>query len=259
MRTNKFGLLALTTLVLAGSSVMAFAQAAPGAPAAGGGRGQGQGGRGGQGRGMQITVANLSVSTLDLGVKLTAAQKATIASIYAKRDSDTKALPAAPAFTPGTPPTPEQQQAMRDSFQKRQEINTKVEADVTAALTDAQKTALPDFLKEVGTLQQAGIPAGVLGDLKLTDAAKKSVLDQATKSQTALREKMAAARQAGQQLSREDRTAAQKEATDSVMALLTPTQKALVEKYVKDHPQPAFGGFGGGRRGGGAAPAPGGN
>jgi len=246
MRTNKFGLLVVTTLLLSCTGMSLLAQAAPATPG-GGGRGQGQRG---QGRG-QMSLGNLSVSTINMGLKLTAAQKTSIQTILDKRDAQIKALPALTPPAQGEMPTPEQQQAMRDGFQKRQELNTAATEAITAVLTDDQKKALPDFLKEVGAMQQAGLPAGVLGDLKLTEDQKKSITAQAEKSAATMREKMQAAQQSGQRPNREEMMAMRKESTDAVMALLTPTQKAMVEKYVKDHPQPAFGGFGG-RRGGNA-------
>lgn len=97
-------------------------------------------------------------------------------------------------------------------------------------------------------MQQAGIPSGVLGDLKLTADQKKKIMAQATQSQQEMRDKRQAAQQSGQRMSREDMMAMQKDNQDKISALLTPTQRAMVEKYTRDHPQPAFGGFGGGRR-----------
>ena len=258
MRHNSMGLLGMTALMLVGTGVTVLAQDSPPAggqpPAAGGGGRQGGGRQGGFGQfgggqfggrgGAQLS--NLSVATMDSGLTLTADQKTKIKAILDKKDADTKALPALPAFTPGQPPA--DPQAFQEAFQKRGEINAKANSDIHALLTDDQKAKLPAFLQELGAMQQAGIPGGVLGDLKLTADQKKKVLAQAQANQQEMRDKMQAAQQSGQRMSREDMMAMRKDATDKVTALLTPTQRATLEKYTREHPQPAFGGFGGGRR-----------
>lgn len=261
MRHNSMGLLSLAALMLVGTGVTVLAQDAPpatgGQPAGGGRQGGRQGGGqfgGGQFRG-GAQLSNLSVATIDSGLTLTADQKTKIKAILDKKDADIKALPALPAFTPGQPPA--DPQAFQEAFQKRGEINTKTNNDIQALLTEEQKAKLPAFLQELGTMQQAGIPAGVLGDLKLTADQKTKILAQAKTSQQEMRDKMQAAQQSGQRMSREDMMAMRKDATDKVSALLTPTQRATLEKYNREHPQPAFGGFGGGRRQNGPG-APGG-
>lgn len=261
MKHNSMGLPVLTALMLVGTGVTVFAQDAPPAagqaPAAGGARQGGrQGGRGGQFGGGRATLSSLSLATMDTGLTLTADQKTKIKAILDKKDADTKALPALPAFTPGQPPA--DPQAFQEAFQKRNTINTTANNDIQTLLTDEQKAKLPAFLQELGTMQQAGIPAGVLGDLKLTAEQKKKIMAQAQSSQQEMQEKRQAAQQSGQQMTREEMMAMRKDATDKIAALLTPTQRAAVEKYNRDHPQPAFGGFGGGRRQNGpGAAAPG--
>lgn len=263
MKHNSMGLLGLTALMLVGTGVMVLAQDAPPsagqAPAAGAGRQGGrQGGRGGQFGGGRITLSSLSVATMDTGLILTADQKTKIKAILDKKDADTKALPALPAFTPGQPPA--DPQAMQEAFQKRGAINTTANNDIQALLTDDQKAKLPAFLQELGAMQQAGISSGVLGDLKLTAEQKKKIMAQAQASQQEMQDKQQAAQQSGQRMSPQDRMAMRKEAQDKVAELLTPTQRATLDKYNRDHPQPAFGGFNGNRRQNGpgaAAGAPG--
>ena len=264
MRHNKIGLLALTALTLTGMSVLAQAQGAGGAAGAGGGGrggrgggfGGGQGGfggqRGGQFGGRPIQLADLSVATMDYGLSLTADQKTQIQTILTQRDTDTKALPVLARPMPGQQPDDATIQAMQDAFQKRNAITTKANTDIQAVLTDDQKTKVPDFVKDLTAMQQAGLPIAILGDLKLTDGQKKKIVAQAQTNQQAVQAKRQAMRQAGGQMSPEERQtmmadmqATQKDNTDKIMALLTPTQHAMIDDYNRAHPQPAFGGFGG--------------
>ena len=253
MRTNKFGLLTVTTLVLSCTGIAAMAQdagAGAGQPPAVAGRGQGrgQGGQRGGQFGRPIQLSDLSIATMDYGLKLSAEQKTTIQGILDQRATAMKALPAAPTFTPGQPPSAEDQQAMRDSFQKRNEISTKANTDIQVALTDEQKAKLPDFTKELQSMQQAGIPVAILGDLKLTEDQKKKIVAQGDTYNQARQAKMAEARQSGQRPDMQSMQTMQKDNMDKIMAMLTPTQHTMIDKYNKEHPQPAFGGFGGGRR-----------
>ena len=266
MKHNSMGLPVLTALMLVGTGITVLAQDAPPAggqaPTAGGARqgGARQGGRGGQFGGGGVTLSSLSVDSLDTGLTLTADQKTKIKAILAQKDTDTKALPALPAFTPGQQPDPADQQARQDGMQKRREISTKADTDIQALLTDEQKTKWTAYQRDLGAMQQAGIPAGVLGDLKLTADQKKKIMAQAQASQQEMQDKQQAARQSGQRMSMQDMLAMRKDAQDKVAEILNPTQRATLEKYNRDHPQPAFGGFGGGRRQNGpgaAAGAPG--
>ena len=249
MRHNKFGLLALATVVLGCTGATAFAQdAGAGAaqpPAAPGGRGGGRQGGGRQfGGGGPIQLSSLTIATMNYGLKLTADQKTQIQTILDQHDKDVKALPAAPAFTPGQQPSPEDIQAMRDAMQKRRDVSTKSDDAIKAVLTDDQKAKLPDFVKELQGMQQSGIPVAILGDLKLTADQKTKITAQAEKNQADMQQKRQDARAAGQRMSPQDMQAMMKDARDKVSELLTPTQRAMVEKYNRDHPQPV-GGFGG--------------
>ena len=246
MRHNKFGLLALATVVLGCTGAAAFAQdaAAPPPPANPGGGRQGGGRQGRQGGG-PIQLSSLSIATMNYGLKLTADQKTQIQTILDQHDKDVKALPAAPAFTPGQPPSPEDVTAMQEARQKRRDIATKSDDAIKAVLTDDQKAKLPDFVKELQGMQQSGIPVAILGDLKLTADQKTKITAQAEKNQTAMQQKMQEARASGQRMSPQDRMAMMKDAQDKVSELLTPTQRAMVDKYNRDHPNQGFGGFGG--------------
>ena len=242
MRTWNAGLLCAAVGVAAAISVSAVAQGTAGV-----GQGRAGGGqrRGGQGRG-GITLTAIPAGSLAMVLKLTDDQKTKIAGIQEKFTKDVAELrkPAAD----GTPPN------NADIFPKIQEINAAALKDIGAVLTDDQKAKVPDVLKEFTALRGAGIPAGVVGDLKLTadqktkiaDIAKASAADRAARLQELQGGDRAAMRQAFQDM--------QKAEKDKVTALLTDTQKTTLEKYLKDHPQPAFGA--GGRRPGGAPGTP---
>ncbi|MGQ0646670.1 MAG: hypothetical protein ACT4P7_03805 [Gemmatimonadaceae bacterium] len=92
---------------------------------------------GGQGRG-----GARMMETLMKDITLTDAQKAQVDSIQAKFQKEM------PAFTPGTPPSPEDRQKRMDLMQKQQ-------AEIRALLTDEQKVV---FDKNVETLRNARRP-----------------------------------------------------------------------------------------------------
>ncbi len=100
---------ALATALVAAALTGSNAQAQGGG---GGGRGMGGGAR--------------MMEMMMQGITLTAAQKQQVDSITAKYQKEM------PAFTPGTPPSPEDRQ-------KRMELMQKQQADIKAVLTDEQK------------------------------------------------------------------------------------------------------------------------
>lgn len=214
-------------------STVAFAQDAaapqPGAP---GGRQRGQGG--GRQGGRQMSVAALPVATLDSIVKLTAEQKTKITKIHDEYVKQSEAL------------RPQQgQQPAPDAMQKRRDLNTQTTKQIEDVLTAEQKTKLTDARKEMTLYRMAGIPTGLYGQIKLT-AEQKTKLQEIQKSMTP--------QQGGD---REAMRAAQREGREKAAAVLTPAQKAQIEKYQKEHPQER-GGQGGGRGQGrgGSNPAP---
>jgi Spy/CpxP family protein refolding chaperone len=140
-------------------------------------------------------------------------------------------------------------------LKKMQDLTTKATSSIDAVLTPAQKKELPGALKEIGTMRNAGIPLETLGDLKLTSTQKTKIASIADKAQKDMEVKVKAANGDFQSLMPAIQQARAKTHTD-VMATLTASQKAVVEKYEKDHPRRGFGGGmggpgGGGRRGGG--------
>ena len=106
-------------------------------------------------------------------------------------------------------------EALQELQKKNQENGKKAETEILALLSDDQKKALLDVIKALQTLQTLTIPLALHEDLKLTEEQTKALTERAA-------------------------VVAKERA-----AILTAEQKAMIEKYVKEHPQPQ------GRRGGG--------
>jgi hypothetical protein len=258
MKFGKIGLTCATLFLLSAVSIAAFAQdnGAGAAPAGGGRQGRGQRGQGGFNRAPSL--ATIPVSTLNTYLKLTADQKTKIEAIQAQYKEAAKAFTPAPGGA-GAQADP---QAAADMRQKRQEATTKTESDIKAILTDDQTKLLEPMNKELVTYQAVGIPAGVLGELKLTDGEHlkiSTIADDSAKERTAKMADLQANGGGDRQAMMQAMQDLQKATHEKIMAVLTTSQKAILEAYLKDHPQPQFGrgGGGGGRRGGaGAAPPP---
>jgi hypothetical protein len=142
-----------------------------------------------------------------------------------------------------------------EAFQELQKTNQangkKAETEILALLSDDQKKALPDTLKTLQTLQTLGIPIQVREELKLTDEQMKGLTERAAVVQKDRQAKMKEMQEA---MANQDREKLQELAQAmrgnggpdaKAQAILTADQKAIVEKYIKDHPRPQ------GRRGGG--------
>jgi len=252
MKFGKIGLTCAALFLLSAVSLTAFAQAggqagagAPGQP--GGRQGRGQGG----GRGAAL--ATIPIATLDSYLKLTADQKAKITAIQAQYKEDMKAFVPAQG---GTPPDPQTAQDMR---QKSRAVSTKADADIKAVFTDDQTKAVDTMNKDLQAYRGVGIPVEILPDLKLTEDEHTKIATIADDSQKEMAAKRQEAQQAGGDPAamRQAMTDMRKATHDKIIAVLTTSQKATLEAYLKDHPQPQFGGAGGGRRApGGAAGAP---
>jgi Spy/CpxP family protein refolding chaperone len=229
MRHNTWGWIGLTSLVLACAGGTVRAQTAGGgqAPAAGQAR------QGRQGGG-PVYLSDLSVETMSQGLKLTDDQKTKIQAILDKRAADYKTL-----VLPG-----DQQgkaDAVQEANRKRGEFAQKADTDIEAVLTDEQKKVLPDYKKELAFFRQAGLPAGLIGDMKITDEQRTKIGAQATENRRTMRQKMRDAQQSGTAITPEARRAMTKENQDKILALLTPEQRAMLDKYNKDHPTPVPG------------------
>lgn len=207
-------------LLSAGCLVLRADAQRPGGPGAGRGQGRGQGfGRGG---GRQMSVASMPVSTLDAIVKLTPAQKAKVTQIH---DATMKQF-AGFRPQPGQRPDPAAMQKFRDA-------NTKASAEIEAMLTPGQKAKLAAARTEMPLYRLAGIPMGLYGHITLS-AAQKAKLQQIQQGM----------RPGGPGGDRQAMMAAFQNARTQAAAILTPAQKAEIEKYRAAHPNER-GGFGG--------------
>jgi len=240
MRVLKLGSICAVLVLgscVAGSVLAQDNAGAPGAGAPGGGR-QGRGGFG-QGRfgAPQISLANIPVDLLTKELKLTDDQKTSVEKVRTKMRADMQAM--APA--PGT------QVDFRELQQKSRAINEQANKDIEAVLNDDQKKQAPELVKTLQTVQTLRIPVQTYSDLKLTDDQKKKLAALAAdveKDRAAKMQEMQAARQAGDQdKMREIMTSMRGngQPDEKTLAVLTADQKEIVQKYIKEHPQPAGG------------------
>ena len=168
------------------------------------------------------------------GLKLTDEQKTKIQAILDKRAADYKTLV--------LPPDQQgQADAVQEANRKRGEFAQKADTDIEAVLTDDQKKMLPDYKKDLAFFRQAGLPAGLIGDIKITDEQRTKITAQTTENRRTMRQKQRDAQQAGTVMTAEQRRAMTKENQDKILALLTPEQRATLDKYNKDHPAPVPG------------------
>ncbi len=227
----------------------------PGGPRFGGPRGGSPGG-GGPGRGMRgpraSTAATAPLPALTAGLRLTAEQQAKIARIQSTFSGQRRSMMPPPPPPGGPPPD---FRAMGAAFDRMRAMEQSADASVQAVLTAQQRAALPGLLRTLDDLRTAGIPPATYGALHLTTAQTARITGMAQALQQATRQAMAAPPAGGDPRSAmragRDRLAAQ------AAAVLTPTQRAIVDKYKAAHPRPAFG-EPGGPRGGGFGGPPGG-
>lgn len=181
-----------------------------------------------------VQLATLPVATLDKLLSLTPDQKTKVTAIHDKLLSDLKA--ATPPAT-AQPAQPGQRGQRPDPAvrQKRMELTTAANKEIEALLTDEQKKKLPDVGEEVSAVTSTGAPQGMVGELKLTPDQKKKIAE--------IQKEMRDKRTALSSLTPEERRAKgaelRQERQTKIDALLTPDQKASIEKYNKEHPRPA--------------------
>jgi len=244
MRGWKLGWICAAILLAVTINTSAFAQGQP-PGGGGGGRGFGRGGFGGQ-----PSLATTPVPYLAWALNHNDDQKTKIQAVQDKVRTDMRA-----AFQPdasGQRPDPATAQA------KMKEVQDQAKTDIEAVLTDTQKKKTESVLKEAGTYNSVGLPLGAVPDLKLTADQKTKLADigaAVAKEQQATMKEMQDARQnQDQQKMQELFTSMQssrKATQEKVQAILNDEQKAALDKYVKDHPQPQRGRGGPGGPGGG--------
>lgn len=227
------GAAALAALVSAILGAAAFAQF--GGPPPGGGPGRGMRGP------RPSTAAGAPLPALAAGLKLTAAQQAKIAKIQAQFAGQRRSLLPPPGG--GPPPDP---RTMRAAMDRMRGLDQTADAGIASVLTSTQKAVLPGLLKTLDDLRLAGIPPATYGALKLTASQAARITGLARTSRQAMRGAMDAARRSGDfGAVRQSMRGGRERLASQAAAILTPTQRGLVDKYKAAHPRPPSGGPGG--------------
>ena len=205
------------------------------------------GGGFGFGRGNQpLTVATVPADALGKELKLSEEVQKKVAAI--QKSVQDKAQAAMQELRDGGGFN---QEAIQELQKTSLANGKKAETEILALLTDDQKEALPEVLKTLQMLQTLGIPMQLNGDLKLTAEQTKALAERAAVVQ---KERAAVTKQIQEAMASQDMDRVRELAQGmrgtgggdaKALAILTSEQKAMVEKYIKDHPRPQ------GRRGGG--------
>jgi hypothetical protein len=209
---------------------------------------------GGQGRGgynAAPTLANMPVAYMTMALGLKDEQKTKIQAIQDKVRTDMQDL---------RKPDENGQRPDRATLQpKITALNDQAKKDIEALLTPEQLKKSATLVKTAGIYNSAGIPLGVVADLKLTadqDAKLAAIAADADKANVTMQKDMADA-QGDQQKTddlRQARQTARKATQDKALAVMTDAQKTMLTQYQKDHPG-GRGGNGGGNRQPAPAPA----
>ncbi len=246
MGTVRLGVAALSLLTLTLASTTAHAQyqggPPPGGPDGPGGRPGGPGGPGGPGMGRgggRIQPVTAPIEALVFELNINAAQADKIKAIQAayRKERDSLMPPR------GNQSGPPDRDAMRAIMEKIQALDKAANAKIVAVLNPGQREALPGVMMLLDALQSVGIPAPVVAELKLTDDQKKQIVVIGKKLQEDMQKAM-------QDQDRQAMQDARKKAHDEVEALLSDDQKAIIQKFMKDHPRPQGGPGGPGGPGG---------
>jgi len=236
-------------LVLAGS---AWAQ-----PGGAGGR-QRQGGDRRQGGmrmpGMRMMDRPLTLSgtpgpTLKAVLKLTDAQEKKVSAIQRKAGDDMRGV--FPRMERGQRPDQKAIEAVMPKVEARMK---KADAEISAVLTPDQRKKAPGLLREMQALRGAALPMSLAGKLKLTPA-QLTKLDAVSKARAAKQRKAfdSMGQSGDPAMAMQQMGAIRDNARKQALGALTGPQRAAVEKWEKEHPRNAFGGFGG-RMGGPGGP-----
>ncbi len=188
---------------------------------------------------------NAPIEALAFSLQLSAPQRIQIGKVQDQVHRDFARLMSQPGNGPPD------FSAMQAGFEKVRKLDADGAARIKALLTPTQKRALPTTLKEIDTLNAAGIPPALLGTLKLTADRKQKLTAIADAGQKEMSRKMQAARGSGDfgaifQAMNESR----QETHTRALAILDSRQRTTVERYIATHPQgpggigPMPGGFG---------------
>jgi hypothetical protein len=163
-------------------------------------------------------------------LKLTEEQVEKIKPLQDKANGALKELLANIQPRNGQPPA---DQAKRiEMTNKFQETVAACNKDIQAILTEEQKKKVPEMEKEIQLFNSVGLPPATLGDLNLTEEQKKKLKTLSNETQLKRGE-----------LKREERETKGKEINNEArrlaMEILTEEQRAVVEKWRKEHPVPA--------------------
>lgn len=202
-----------STLCGAAALLLAAVPVVAQAPAGGAGTGGARQGRG-QARGRAVSLATLPANDLAPLLKLTDDQKSKVAAIQEKLATDSRPLRA----QRGQPANPENRE-------KLAALNKQATTDIEAVLTQEQKDRFKALALEIRMYRAAGLPVALIPELKLTAEQKTKIADI----------EKAAAPQPGAQPA--DRRAARQKEREDILAVLTPEQKAALDKYEQAHPR----------------------
>ena len=200
-----------------------------------------------------LSPVNVPLSAIDAELKLSDPQKESIKQIQDRFHRDQRAL--LPGFRGGSvrvpgigvpgsgapgngaePGSPDSTQQMLATMQKWRALEEKASAQISEILTDAQRAALPVAVTELDALATAGIPLDILGDLKLSQDQKARIVSISETSRQELRQKITAARESADlqqipDIAQSVRNYARKQ----VMAVLSPSQKNMVQNFVSEY------------------------
>ena len=176
------------------------------------------------------SLATVPVAALANQLKLTASQRAKIAQ-YQKSFRQQR-----------PPPRPGQ---MPFGGDKMRRLNQQVSQKIEGTLTAAQKQSVPGLLHEMDALQSAGIPLEIYTDLKLTASQKKKLMALAPprgRMGGPPRDGMGGPPPGGPGDRPPFRPGMMQGGNPKAMTILTAGQKAMVEKYHREHPRMGPGG-----------------
>jgi len=187
---------------------------------------------------LKPTVLDVPVEALEYALKLNREQKQKIAAIQAQFQEQRMSLLPRPDPQAGRPPDFSQFQAAQERIRT---LERQAERRIQEVLTAQQRSALPETLEEIELLHGVGLPAELLGDLKLTAEQKAALARVGQQSQQAMRRAMeAGARRRDFNAGVAAAERARAEMRQKVLAVLTAPQRRMVEEYQRAHPEPVL-------------------